>query len=122
MEFVINKLFSLLAVFSAKRKEDKQLADDAIRAVSHALNETFLYYQRIDEGQERDREKEESLCKAWSSAAIPLRHIDRELSQICDKKSEYWLDPDSWDMKKIKDSNIGLESVRDKYRKLLEEK
>jgi hypothetical protein len=62
------------------------------------------------------------LSRYWSAAAIPLRHIDNELAQICEYKSEYWVNPESWDPLRIQQLGIGLKDVRERYRRLLHPK
>ena len=122
MEFLINKLFSLLAVFSEKRKEDRQLADEALTALNDALNETFSYYKSIEKGAVQDHEKEEKLRTLWSKAAIPLRHIDREFAMICEYKAEFWLNSDHWNPTNVNGEDISLEKVQALYRDLIENK
>ena len=47
----------------------------------------------MEKGSERNPDREALLVKYWSAAAIPIRHLDQELSTICDMKSEYWTNP-----------------------------
>lgn len=119
IEYVIDKLSALIEPAAAFSKERRELRDNALRAISHALNETYLYYRGMELGKPRDHDTEAQLAKYWSAAAIPLRHIDGELAMLCDQKSEYWINPDNWDQNKIKEIGIGLDSVRARYRKLL---
>ena len=119
IQWVVEKLIALIGPISALRKENRELADNALRAISHALNETYLYYRDIERGKERNPEVEAQLSRYWSAAAIPIRHIDRGLAQTCERKSEYWLNPDTWDEAKVTETGIGLDDVRKKYRALL---
>ena len=119
MQWLIEKLLGLLGPIAQLQKDRRELADDALRAVSHALNETFLYFRDFERGQEIDHQREAELMRLWSAAAIPLRHIDHELSELCEHKAEYWLDPRSWDTQRIDQLGIGLETVRDRYRRML---
>jgi len=100
-------------------KDRRELKDNALRAISHALTETYLYYRRMELGKGRDNDIEAQLSKYWSAAAIPIRHIDPNLAQLCEHKSDYWVNPDRWDQKKVKKIGIGLEQVRKRYRALL---
>jgi len=116
IEWVVEKLISLLPSISEMSKDKREVADNALRAISHALTETSLYVNKYIKSGKRDEEIEAQLARYWSAAAIPLRHIDTELSDICEYKSEYWLDPNSWNPDKTKGISIDLDSVRDKYR------
>ena len=112
----LTKLLGPIATLSKDRREEK---DIALRAISTALNETYLYYRDLERNNNRDLERESLLVKYWSAAAIPLRHFDRELSTICEYKSEYWINPANYDEGNIDKLGIRLGDVRDAYRKLL---
>lgn len=119
LQWVVERLIGLLGPIAQLQKDKREIADKALSAVSLALNETFIYYRDFEASQTMDREREAQLVRLWSAAAIPLRHIDPELASICEKKAEYWLDPQSWDNQSIRELGIGLESVRDRYREML---
>lgn len=119
IEWVVERLISLLPSIGNLSKDKREVADNALRAISHALTETSLYVNRHVKSGKRDEEIEAQLARYWSAAAIPLRHIDRELSEICEYKSEYWLDPNNWNPEKTNGISISLDSVRDKYREKL---
>jgi len=116
IQWVVERLIGLLGAISRLRAKDRELADKALSTVSHALNETCLYYRDVASGSVTDKERESLLVRAWAAAAIPLRHIDTELADICQHKSEYWLNPESWDQDRIKQLGIGLDEVREQYR------
>ena len=54
-----------------------------------------------------------------SAAAIPLRHFDLDLANICDRKSEYWIVPESYSDEDVSKLGIRLGDVRGAYRKLM---
>lgn len=116
VEWVVERLISIIPSISNLSKDKRELADNALRSVSHALTETCLYINRYIKSGVCDKEIEAQLARFWSAAAIPLRHIDRELSEICEYKSEYWLDPSNWDPAKTNGIAIDLDTVREKYR------
>ncbi|MCG3695428.1 hypothetical protein ACN09N_01835 [Aliarcobacter butzleri] len=119
IEWVAERLISLLPIIGNVSKDKREVADKALYAISEALTETCLYVNKYVENGKRDEKIEAQLVRYWANAAIPIRHIDSELSSVCEYKSEYWLNPSNW-----KDSNsnglvIDLESVRKQYRKKL---
>jgi hypothetical protein len=117
--WVIERLIDLLGPLNELKKDKRELADVALRAVSSALNETSLYSEEIARGGSRSHEREAQLVHLWSAAAIPVRHVDDQLASVCQHKSEYWLNPDTWNARGAKGVNIELKSVRKKYRALL---
>jgi hypothetical protein len=82
IEWVVERLISIIPAISNVSKDKRELADNALRSISHALTETCLYVNRYLKSGKRDQEVEAQLARYWSAAAIPLRHIDHELSQI----------------------------------------
>ena len=120
--FVVQRLINLIGPITEMSRDKRELRDNALRSISHALNETYLYYRGINSGKDRDMDTEAQLSRYWAATAIPLRHIDSELAEICEYKSNYWINPETWDNSKIDELGIGLEDVRERYLKLLRPK
>ena len=119
LEIIAGKLIALLGPLRAMSRDNREMRDNALRAVSHALNETYIYYHGLERGKERNSEIEEQLSRYWAAAAIPIRHIDRELAMICEHKSEYWINPEHWTPEDVKRAGIELGKVREDYRQKL---
>jgi len=119
MQWVVEKFIALIPAFEKASSLRRDMQDNALRAISHALNETFLYYRDIDDGKPRNLDVEAQLSRYWAVAEIPLRHLDRELAEICEYKSEYWVNPETWKHEDVERLGIGLKKVRDHYRSLL---
>jgi len=115
---VIDGLVKLLGPIATLSKDKRELKDSALRAISIALDETCIYYRDRRNGSERNMEREGQLVKYWSAAAIPLRHFDEHLSNICDLKAEYWVNPNDYNPTQIEELGIDLISVRNAYKQL----
>lgn len=116
---IIEGLSKILGPIATLSKDRRELKDSALRAISTALNETYLYYRDINNGSQKNPEREAQLSKYWSAAAIPIRHFDEQLAQVCENKSEYWINPYSYDERTIRELGIALDDVRKAYRKML---
>lgn len=116
IEMILGRLAGLLPDILTMPKEKRDMADKALRTISDALTETCLYVRDFNETGNSDRDKEAELARCWAKAAIPLRHFDSELSEICEYKAEYWLNPKEWSVEQANGIAIDLESVREKYR------
>lgn len=116
---ILDGLTKILGPIATLTKDRRELKDSALRAISNALDETFLYYRDLDKGNMRNLDREALLVKYWSAAAIPMRHIDNHLATICDLKAEYWVNPDNYDDGIIHELGVGLDNVRQAYRKML---
>jgi hypothetical protein len=119
LELIATKLTALLGPLRAMSKDNRETRDNALRAISHALNETYIYYRGLDRGKNRNLEIEDQLSRYWAAAAIPIRHLDHELAMICEHKSEYWLNPEQWTSEQVTEFGIEVEKVRNSYRNLL---
>jgi len=116
---VLDGLSKILGPIATLSKDRRELKDSALRAISNALDETYLYYRDLDKGSNRNLERESLLAKYWSAAAIPMRHFDENLASKCDYKSEYWVNPEKYSQTDIKLLGIGLDDVRQAYRNML---
>lgn len=116
---IIEGLTRILGPIATLSKERRELKDSALRAIANALDETFLYYRDLQNGMDRNPDREALLVKYWSAAAIPIRHFDPSLAETCDMKAEYWVSPYSYNNDDIQNLGIGLDNVRQAYRKLL---
>lgn len=116
---VIEGVVKLLGPVATLSKDRRELKDSALRAISTALDETYLYYRDLGKGSQRNMDREAQLAKYWSAAAIPMRHFDDQLANICDHKSEYWVNPDNYSDEEVVNLGIELGEVRQAYRKML---
>jgi hypothetical protein len=119
IEWVVERVFQLIPTLSELKKDKREVADAAIKGISEALTETSIYVEHISKGGEPDNDKEEDLARLWAKAAITLRHIDRQLAEVCEDKSRYWISPSDWPVDLIEERGIGLNQVRDSYKGLL---
>lgn len=118
LEYLVDRLISLMGPISTLSKEKRELKDNALRAIVTALQETKIYYKSLERGAERNTDTEAQLVRYWGAAAIPLRHIDEELAMICEHKADFWIDPESWSNDQISSLGIKLEDVTKAYRQL----
>lgn len=119
MEWLIERLISLIPAIANLSKEKREIADNALIAITTALSETSLYLSHIREGGSSDRTREEQLSRYWAAAAVPARHLDDKLADMCLYKSDSWTNPDQWDRDRIVQYGIDIESVKEKYTELL---
>ncbi|MEW8073680.1 MAG: hypothetical protein AB2826_25000, partial [Candidatus Thiodiazotropha sp.] len=97
----------------------RELGDAALQAVSAALSETQLYYKQLESDEGKSPDTEAELVRLWRSAAIPMRHVDQEFAEICQYKSQYWLEPSSWSREKVYEFRIELNSVQERFMRQL---
>jgi len=116
-----DSIFSWFGLLRKEQKERKEQERRAIKALYVALNETLMYFRRLDHpelAKESEKDKfersigtEDSLSRLWMEAAVELKDVNLELSQRCFMKGVYWTDRDKWTDEKIKNANIKLEAL-----------
>lgn len=116
---VLTGLAKLSELIGERPRRQRQLTDAALQAITTALSATSLYYRDLQGGVERDLEREGQLNVFWGNAAIPMRHVDPDLARVCAEKSQYWLNPDSWSVREIRQVGIELDGVQRRYMELL---
>ena len=119
LEYLVGPFKALIKPIQDLARDKRELRDNALRAISHALNETRIYYQGRERGRERNLDVEAQLVKYWSAAAIAIRHIDSQLAVVCEEKCEYWINPDNWTDEEVAQSGIALSDLVKTYRKML---
>jgi len=119
LDFIVGKLVSLIRPIQNLSNDKRAIKDNALRVISHALNETYLYYRDFDNDGQRDLGIEKQLSNYWAAAAIPLRHIDQDLAMTCEYKAEFWVNPENWTNEQIREHCIALDDLRKKYRNTL---
>lgn len=103
----------------------------AIKALYLALNETCLYFRRLERPSlaqskkekqkfKRSIESEEVISRLWMDASVELRDINPDLAARCFIKGTYWADRDAWTDDDVRKANIKLEGVLKDAQALLE--
>lgn len=116
---VMQRLLGFATTFQERSRYRSQLKDHALTMIFGALHSTLVYYRGLDSGAKRDLETEAELSELWGKAAIPMRHLNSELSMICAQKSAYWISPERWTKKQIRNAKIELDGVFKRYLSVL---
>lgn len=116
---LFDKVLAGLGLLREGKKERTEKTDHALLALYTALAETRAYISDRRNGKRRNRDREFSIARLWHSASIPLRAIDKDFAERCFLKGSYWMEPDTWDKKKIEETGIAIDTVFEATRKLL---
>src|SRR5690348_14778143 len=95
--------------------------DAALTAIYAAANETRMYIADATETTRRSTARERKLVRLWTKAAVPVRHLDRQLADRCLLKADLWIDPSQWSPAQIREFRIGIDEVYEHARQLLQE-
>jgi hypothetical protein len=116
---LFDKVLTGLGLIREGQKARNEKVDHALLALYAALTETKSYIESREKGKRRSREREYQLARLWHNASIPLRAIDKDFAQRCFLKGSYWLEPETWDKKRVEETEIAINTVFDATRQLL---
>lgn len=116
---LFDKVLAGIGLIRDDKKRRTEKTNQALFALYAALAESRSYIAERAAGKRRNRDKEFAIARLWHAASVPLREIDREFAERCFVKGGYWMEPDAWDKKRIREKGIAIENVFDETRKLL---
>lgn len=116
---LFDKVLAGLGLIRDGKKRRTEKIDHALFALYAALSETRAYIADREKGKRKNRKREFGIANLWHSASIPLRAIDKEFAKRCFDKGSYWMEPDTWNKKRIEEKGIAINAVFDATRKLL---
>jgi hypothetical protein len=119
LELLISKLIALLPTISSITKENHEIRKNALSSISLALTETYLYYSRLERGEQKDLHTEAQLAKLWAASAVPISFFDKDLAESCERKAGYWNNPEGYSKERVASLGIELDSVKKRYMELL---
>lgn len=116
---LFDRILATLGLLREGKKRRTEKIDNALFALSTALTETRAYIADRENGKRRNRKREFDIARLWHAAAIPLRVIDKRFAARCFLKGSYWMQPDTWEKNRIKQSGIAIDQVYKETRELL---
>lgn len=110
----------LLDTFEQERHYQKEKQDEALDALTTAVNKTKIYIRQMErrKGRDRDFKAEEEISQLWAHAATPISHFDADLAERCQYKASYWTHPEGWLLEAIKARNIEISQIDRELRAL----
>jgi hypothetical protein len=113
---IFDKILNIIGLVKEGKLQQNDKIDSALKLTHKALVQTQLYLHR---NGKRDTDKEFQLAELWYQASIPLRHVDKDLANICNLKGGFWTNPDAWENLEVGEYNIAISNVEEKVRELL---
>lgn len=108
-----------LGLWLTKREREQERDDAAIRLVLQAVIATKQYIAVRNSRGGQDVHAERDLAKAWTDAAVAIRHSNPELADRFFLKAEYWTDPNTWTADEVTDNQIRIVEIAKSARALL---
>jgi hypothetical protein len=107
-----------LASARGKLQDPTPAEQVAIRAVWSAVDATRMYLGKLRKRAAVPPTAE--LVALWSDASLKMAAFDLALANRLRTKAEYWSDPMGWDSDRIREAQIGIDTIADDARALLQ--
>lgn len=111
---------SFIAYLEAKKAPKTAQAIEALTAVIDAAEKTETYLLKQQRTGHRDEQTEFQLAELWGNAAFLISRINKKLSVRLSAKSEFWRNPETWNIDARARPDISLASVRQDATRLME--
>lgn len=92
---LFDRTLSVLGLIRDRKKQRTEQTDQALLTLYAALAETRSYLSDLQAGKPRDKERQFAIARLWNTASVPLREIDKDLSERCFLKGGYWMEPEA---------------------------
>ena len=118
---LVSGLLKLIETVKNAGARRTQRHDQALATIYAAANETRMYIRDAQATKKREPAREARLVRLWTKAAVPVRHIDRQLADRCLLKADFWINPKHWTPAQVREFHIGIDEVYEYARQLLQE-
>lgn len=116
---LFDKVLDGIGLIRKGKKERTEKIDQALLALYAALGESRAYQAEIENGKRLNKKREFEIAKLWHVASVPLREIDPVFAERCFIKGSYWMEPNTWNKRRLQEKGLDFETVFEQTRKLL---
>ena len=105
---VITGLFDCYMTWSESKQKD---ATHKIQALSDLLVKNKIYLRNYPKQNKRDHQQEAMLAQEWRRVGSLFCKIYPDLAQLCEFKSDYWVNSDSYSENKVTELGITIRNL-----------
>ena len=110
----------LLNWLQTERHYKTEKKTQALKAIEKAVIETTKYvHKTTNKGMPKNKVEEMRLSTFWMEAAALSNPLFKKLGEKLGLKSQYWKNPDTWNVDQIEDEIITIEQIEKEIKKIL---
>lgn len=115
-EYISAAITGLWECYLSWSKQKRELTISKLEALSNLLIENRAYLRDFAHQGVKDAQRELELAKEWRRVGLLFQDISPGLSEICDYKSDYWIDSDRYTKQKVNELGITIRNLEHKLR------
>lgn len=115
-EYISATITGLWECYLSWSKQNRELTISKLEALSNLLIDNRAYLRDFAHQGVKDAQRELELAKEWRRVGLLFQDISPELSDICEKKSDYWIYSERYTKQKVNELGITIRNLEHKLR------
>lgn len=120
-EYIKGLITGLFECYNLWSKSKRRETIGKINALSNLLVENRAYLRDFSHRGQSNPEKETELAKEWKRVGTLFQNIYPQLSELCEYKSGYWVNPDIYSERKVEELGITIRNIETQLKNAKEE-
>lgn len=115
-ELISATITGLWECYLSWSKQKRELTISKLEALSNLLIDNQAYLRDFSHKGVKDIQRELELAKEWKRVGLLFQDIAPDLSEICERKSDYWIYSDRYTKQKVNELGITIINLEHKLR------
>lgn len=115
-EYTSATITGLWECYLSWSKQKRELTISKLEALSNLLIDNQAYLRDFSHKGVKDPQRELELAKEWKRVGLLFQNISPDLSEICERKSDYWIYSDRYTKQKVNELGITIRNLEHKLR------
>ena len=115
-EYISATITGLWECYLSWYKQKRELTISKLESLSNLLIDNQAYLRDFSHKGVKDTQRELELAKEWKRVGLLFQDIAPDLSEICERKSDYWIYSDRYTKQKVNELGITIRNLEHKLR------
>lgn len=115
-EYITAAITGLWECYLSWSKQKKELTISKLEALSNLLIDNRAYLRDFSHQGVKNVQRELELAKEWRRVGLLFQDISPELSEICERKSDYWIYSERYTKQKVNELGITISNLEHKLK------
>ena len=115
-EYISATITGLWECYLSWSKQKRELTISKLEALSNLLIDNEAYLRDFSHKGVKDPQRELELAKEWKRVGLLFQVVSHDLSEIFERKSDYWIYSDRYTKQKVNELGITIRNLEHKLR------
>ncbi|HBV5320823.1 TPA: hypothetical protein MD069_004725 [Klebsiella pneumoniae] len=115
-EYISATITGLWECYLSWSKQKRELTISKLEALSNLLIDNQAYLRDFSHKGVKDPQRELELAKEWKRVGLLFQDVSPDLSEICERKSDYWIYSERYTKQKVNELGITIRNLENKLR------